>query len=113
MNRTTGLGDLPSRVAVAERTIAIEDTTPLEGAREEEEPHRDVEIEPREELIGWEMPPDRIGKQCSQRLVHTKEDFVRRFSDKRQGEYNEKAQRRCPLTMVSDRGRRGLSEDLR
>ena len=53
LNRTTRLGDLPSRVAVAERAIAIEDPGTLEGAREEEEPDRDIEIEPREELISW------------------------------------------------------------
>lgn len=53
LNRTTRLGNLPSRVAVAECAVAIENPTVLESAREEEEPRRDIQIEPREELIGW------------------------------------------------------------
>ena len=53
MNRTTCLGNLPSRVAVAEGAVMIENTAPLEGAREEKEPRRDIQVKPREELVGW------------------------------------------------------------
>ncbi len=46
------------------------------SACKEEEAHGDIQIQPREELVGWQMSPDRVGNKCGQPLVTNRPQCV-------------------------------------
>lgn len=89
MDRTTPLGNLPSKVAVAEGAVAIENTAPLESACEEEETRGYIQVE------------------RAFQLVDPSRQTVRSALGACEGKSL------CPLAIVSGGGRWSVSEDLR